>query len=258
MPQTAPGQFADLMRDLLTAQRQHQARSLSDEDYAALLHRARRALWPDEHLHATAFSRHLALIQGRTAPPASPLVTAPRPPIPKPNLPRPQNHAGPLPLSGVPLREFAPVGPRALRTAHRESVYHLAAILYRAHTHGWQTTPAPRESYGRPSEGPKTNVASHQARFVRFDANLVRGGIAMRARAQITEREYRRALSLLTEAQQGEIAAYYRRPPYVSLEGRASVPFLEMEAPLPAFPDLSRARYGQTFEAFEALLAQLL
>lgn len=149
------------------------------------------------------------------------------------------------------------ISPHALSRLHRASVYELARVLYRAHTHNWQTTPAPRESYARPSESPRTNVQSAAARFIRYDATLVRHGIAMQVRAAISERDYRHALTRLNEAQQAEITAYYRRAPYVSREGRESAPALEVD-PTTAYPDLARARHAQTFAAFEALLAQLL
>ncbi len=278
MPMTPirkPGEHADLMARLKVARERYITRQLDAKEYALVLHRARRMLWADGILHEIAFRDTVALLRDERQRRAD--ETEARKPkhthddrahfdhhklrarTPTAGTPAPRNRATQHALT--PTGVLPDLFPDARRIQperiQRQAVYHLAAILYRAHTHGWRTAPGARETYGRPPEAPKTNMQSPTARWVVFDALIVKHGTAMQVRAQINEREYWHALQKLTDEQQHEITTYYRRKPYVNIQGRESAPLLEVEERV-AFPDLAHVRYRATYDAFDALLSNLL
>lgn len=123
------------------------------------------------------------------------------------------------------------------RTHWRAAVYHLARCLYKVHTYGWPSLSL-NSSYSRPTDSltPMVRGGFEFCTYMPID------GILREVRTIITTLEYERALAMLSDLEISELTSFFRRAP----------------ANHDVMPELERARYQKTQQAFERLLINLI
>lgn len=139
----------------------------------------------------------------------------------------------------------------------------IAACLYWAENHGWQTGTEPEEDSAPQAYRPSGNKHGRIARVIKTNFKTFEGEVSVQTECDLFSGEYKIALGQLEPWERDAISAYFQRPPVPALERTP----LERPNPdcwqtigAPLFispPNLQDHKFDLQLSAFVALVLEL-